>query len=62
VRLAPELSADCSWIDFDRFPPSLLIAPAVQLAVMQVAQRNRELVTDLAAQGPRLSEPKMVGI
>jgi hypothetical protein len=24
VRLAPELSADCSWIDFDRFPPRCL--------------------------------------
>jgi hypothetical protein len=35
---------------------------AVQLAVVNAAKRDRELVAGLAANGPRLHKPKVVGI
>jgi hypothetical protein len=60
--LAPELSGDRSWNNFDRLPPGLFIAAAVQIAMVQAAQRNGELVADLPAQGARLSEAEMVGV
>jgi hypothetical protein len=49
-------------INVDQRPPCFLIHLAVQLAVVNAAKWDRELVADFAAKGPRLHKPKVVGI
>jgi hypothetical protein len=47
-------------VDPSRFPPQRLIARAVELAVVQAAQRNGEFVADLAPEGEPLAEAHVV--
>src|SRR5262249_25889587 len=56
----PELSGDLDRIDPSRFPPQRLVARAVELAVVQAAERNGEFVADLPAEGEPLGKPHMV--
>ena len=60
--LQPKDSGGVSRINPNVAPPDGFIAAAMHLAVMPPAQRNRELVADLAAQGSRLGELQMMGI
>jgi hypothetical protein len=49
-------------LNFCTSPPRSLVAVPVQLAMMNATQRYGELITDLAAERPRLSKTQMVGI
>src|SRR5262249_23540738 len=55
-RGRPGLSGDGERIDPSRFPPQRLVARAVELAVVQAAERNGEFVADLATEGEFLGE------
>src|SRR6266699_6550966 len=56
----PELSRNGDRVDPSRFPPQRLVARAMELAVVQAAERNREFVADLAPQGALLGEAQVV--
>src|SRR5256885_289160 len=56
----PELSGNLDRVDPSRFPPQRLIARAVELAVVQAAQRNGEFVAYLAPEGELLGEAHVV--
>jgi hypothetical protein len=58
----PELSGDLDGIDALRLPPGDLIAGAMQVTVMDAAERHRELIAHFAAQRARLHEAQMMGI
>src|SRR5664280_1349095 len=53
---------DRQRIDLYPLPPCRLVAMPVQLAVMDTAYRDGELVADLAAERPRLGKTQMVSI
>ena len=52
--LSPELTGDFDGVDPGRRPPGLLIAGAVDRAVMRATQRDGEFIAGLAAERPRL--------
>src|SRR5262249_5115002 len=56
----PQLCGDLDRIDAELLPPQSLVARAVELAVMQTAQRNREFVADLAPERGLLGEAHVV--
>jgi hypothetical protein len=60
--LAPELTGDLDGVDAGRLPPGLLVAGAMDRAVMRAAERDGEFIADLAAKGTGLGEPEVVGI
>ena len=60
--LSPQLTGDLHGIDAGRLPPSLLVAGAMNRAVMRAAKRDGELVAHFAAERPRLQEAKMMRI
>jgi len=62
VGLVPELLGNRSRVDVQGRPPSLLIAPSMQGAMVQPAERHRELVADLPAQSPRLRKAQMMRV
>jgi hypothetical protein len=55
-----KLAGDREWVDPSRLPPQRLVAGAVELAVVQAAERNGELVADLASKGELLGEAHVV--
>ena len=61
-RLLPQLQGERHRVDFDRLPPSGLVAPAVQLAMVDATERNRELIADLAAERARLGKTEVVRV
>ena len=61
-RTAPELARDRDGIDAGLLPPGGFIAHAVHQPMMDAAERDREFVAGLAAQGPRLHEPKVMRV
>ena len=60
--MPPELTGDFDGVDPGRRPPGGFISYAVHQPMMNAAERHRELVARLAAQGPRLHEPKMMRV
>ena len=62
VRRLPEPAGNLDRVDAGLPPPRALVARAVDRAMVPSAERDCELVTDLAAQRTRLSESKMVGV
>ena len=58
----PKPERRCSGINVDQRPPCFLVDLAVQLAVVDPAKRDGELVADLATEGARLHKAEMVGI
>ena len=60
--LSPKLTGGLDWVDTGIVPPRGFIADAVHQSMMNAAERHRELVARLAAQGPRLHEPKMMWV
>src|SRR4051794_4171765 len=60
MGLSPERERCRKRLDAGSGPPSRLIPSAMDLAVMDAAERNRELVAHLAAERPRLREPQMM--
>jgi len=47
---------------FCGLPPFPFVAAAMQIAVVDAAQRHSEFVADLAPKGARLAKPDMMGI
>jgi len=62
MRLKPQGPGSGEWIDSGFAPPFGFIAVAVELAMMPPAQRDGELIADLAPKRPTLREAKVVGI
>jgi hypothetical protein len=54
TRLPPEYERDRQGIDASFVPPRRFIADPMELAMVQAADRNSELVADLAAECARL--------
>ena len=60
--LPPELTGDFDGVDPRRRPPGLLIAGAMDRAVMRATERNGEFIAGFAAERPRLQVAKMMWI
>ena len=60
--LSPELTGDLDGVDAGRLPPGLLVAGAMNRAVMRPAERDGEFVAHFAAERPRLQVAKMMRI
>ena len=60
--LSPELAGDLNGIDARRLPPGLLVAGAMDGAVMRAAERDGEFVARFAPERPRLQVAKMMRI
>ena len=58
----PERARDNGRIDLFLFPPRRFIAASVDLAMVSAAQRDGELVADLASEGAALRESEVVSI
>src|ERR1700688_3042004 len=58
----PQPMRDRQRVDLHPLPPCGLVALPVQFAVMDPAQRDGELIADLAAECPRLGKTQMVRI
>ena len=52
--LPPELTGDLNGIDAGRLPPGLLVAGAMNRAVMRAAERDGEFVARFATERSRL--------
>src|SRR6516162_2837156 len=62
VRLLPELASYLDWIDADAFPPCLLVSSPMGCAVVGAAERDCELIADLAAERARLREAQVMRV
>ena len=62
MRLEPQRPRGDSRIDPGFTPPCGFIAAAVNLAMVAAAQRDGELIADLAAERAALREPQVMGI
>src|SRR5215468_4900924 len=60
--LSPELTGDLNGVDAGRLPPGLLVAGAMDGAVMRAAEGHGEFVARFAAERPRLQVAKMMRI
>jgi len=60
--LPPEVAGDPNGIDADRLPPGLLVASAMDRAVMRAAERDGEFVARFTAERPWLQVAKMMRI
>src|SRR5215471_8459416 len=60
--LSPELTGDLNGIDAGRLPPGLLVAGAMDGAVMRAAERDGEFIARFAAERPWLQVTKMMRI
>src|SRR5262249_21645690 len=60
--LSPELPGDLDGVDAGGLPPGLLVAGAMDGAMMRAAERDGELVARFAAERPRLQVAKMMRI
>jgi hypothetical protein len=58
----PQRSCRASRIEPKPLPPRRFIAVTVNFAMVSPAQRNREFVTDLAAERPVLRKAQMMGV
>ena len=62
MRLKPQGSGGGQWIDSRSAPPRSFVAVAMKLAMMPPAQRDGELIADLAPESPRLGETQMMRV
>jgi hypothetical protein len=60
--LLPEPAGHLNGIDAGRLPPGLLVAGAMNRAVMRAAERYGEFIAHLSAERPRLKVAKMMRI
>jgi hypothetical protein len=60
--LSPELTGDLDGVDAGCRPPGLLVAGAMDRAMMRAAEWDGEFVAGLAAERPRLQEAEMMRI
>jgi hypothetical protein len=62
VCASPKRECNQHRIDLEAGPPCPFVTLPVELAMMQAAYRNRELIADFAPQRSRLHKAKMVRI
>jgi hypothetical protein len=62
VRLFPELVGNLDRVDAGVPPPRALVACAMHRPMMAAAERDRELIADLAAERTGLGESEGVGV
>src|SRR5580658_6051783 len=62
MGLEPQHPGCNGWIDAGVSPPSGFLATAVDLAMVSAAQRDGELIADLAPQRPALGKSQVMGI
>jgi hypothetical protein len=62
MSLQPECARGGNWIDGERSPPCGFVAAAVGFAMMAAAERDGELIADLARERAALGKAQMVGI
>jgi hypothetical protein len=62
VRFKPQRTCRAGRIDGELVPPSGFVPVAMQFAMMSSAQRDGELIANLAAECSILCEAQMVGI
>ena len=60
--LSLELAGDLNGVDAGRLPPRLLVAGAMDGAMMRAAERDGEFIAGLAAERPRLQVAEMMRI
>src|SRR5215510_5925573 len=60
--VSPKLTGDLDGIDAGRLPPGLLVAGAMDRAMMRAAERDGEFVARFAAERPWLRVAKMMRI
>ena len=60
--MLPQLAGNLDRIDSCLPPPSNFVAAAVNLTMMSSAQRDGELVADLASERPALGEAQVMGV
>jgi hypothetical protein len=58
----PQRARGAGGIEPKLLPPHRFIPVTVKFAMVSPAQRNREFVTDLAAERPVLGKAQMVGV
>ena len=62
MRFEPQRSRGAARIKPELLPPRRFIPVTMHFTMMSAAQRNRELVTDLAAERPVLGKAQVMGI
>ena len=62
MRLQPQCSSGDRRIDAQFFPPRGFIAAAMDLAMMTSAQRDSELIADLAPESSALREAEVMSV
>ena len=62
MGLSPEPAGDLDRINIGLLPPRALVACAMHRPMMPSAERDRELIADLAAKRPGLGKSEVVGI
>ena len=60
--LLPKAKRNRNRIDIELIPPRAFVASSVELAMMNPAQRNRELIRHPTAESARLREPDVMGL
>jgi hypothetical protein len=58
----PKSERNRHWIDIGFVPPRALVALTVELAMMDAAQRHRELIRHFVPKRSRLCEPKVMDL
>ena len=61
-RLSPQLTGDLDGVDAGRRPPGLLVAGAMDRAMMRAAERHGEFIAGPAAERPRLQVAEMMRV
>ena len=62
TRFQPQRAGRNGWIEPGLFPPRSFIAVPMHLAMVSSAQRDCELIADLAAESPGLGEAEMMRV
>src|SRR5207237_10045863 len=62
ARVFPQLASGVGRVEADGLPPQRFVARAVEVAVVRAAERDRELIADLAAKGALLGEAQMMRV
>ena len=58
----PQRPRGAGWIESELLPPRRFVAVTMNFAMVSAAQRDRELVTGLAAERPVLRKAQMMGV
>jgi hypothetical protein len=62
VGVIPQLTGDLDWVDAACLPPSLLVTGAMDRAMMDAAERDREFIAGLTAERARLQVAQVMWV